>query len=429
MNSLRAIASGVTRRVGWGLADQVLSSLTNFALGLVAARSLAPQGFGAFSLAFSVYTLTIGASRAVNGQPLMVRFSDQPDKWRRATASATGTALVIGTVAGIACLISGQLLAGALSEALVRIGFLMPVLALQDCWRWAFFAGGKGRSAFVNDLVWAATLFPLYGLLVMRSDATIGALTLVWCSTAGIAALVGILQVRILPRPQDSRAWLRAHRDLGPRYFGEFLATGGSVQLGVFVVAGIGGLGLVASIRAAQVLFGPYNVLVLGLGLVRIPEAVRALKISKAHLRKMAAGLSTGLVVAALLMGGLLLILPDASMRFLLGRMAQGATGVLIPVAFMRASTGAIQGAVTAMRALQATKASFWVRIITSPWSIVGGGVGAMTGSAAAAAWGLTIGNAAAAAVWWIACKRALDSYSGAPGNEGQTPPLVHEAG
>jgi hypothetical protein len=39
-------------RLGWGIADQAVSSITNFALGIVVARSLGAADFGASSLAW-----------------------------------------------------------------------------------------------------------------------------------------------------------------------------------------------------------------------------------------------------------------------------------------------------------------------------------------------------------------------------------------
>ena len=57
-----------TRRLGWGLADQALSSVTNFVLGSLVARALPPGEFGAFSIAF-VNTRAFGASRALASEP------------------------------------------------------------------------------------------------------------------------------------------------------------------------------------------------------------------------------------------------------------------------------------------------------------------------------------------------------------------------
>ena len=51
----------VARRMGLGLADQVLSSLTNFALSFSVARSVGPRGLGVFGLAISTYVLSLGA--------------------------------------------------------------------------------------------------------------------------------------------------------------------------------------------------------------------------------------------------------------------------------------------------------------------------------------------------------------------------------
>ncbi|HET7017513.1 MAG TPA: hypothetical protein VFI65_26560, partial [Streptosporangiaceae bacterium] len=43
---------GLGSRFGWGLADQAVSSLTNFAVSLYVARTLGAVQFGAFSLAY-----------------------------------------------------------------------------------------------------------------------------------------------------------------------------------------------------------------------------------------------------------------------------------------------------------------------------------------------------------------------------------------
>lgn len=49
--------------LGWGVGDQALSSLTNFALGLITARTVTAYEFGAFSLAFATFTAGLGLAR------------------------------------------------------------------------------------------------------------------------------------------------------------------------------------------------------------------------------------------------------------------------------------------------------------------------------------------------------------------------------
>ena len=76
---------GVSRRFGWGLADQAVSSLTNFAVSLYVAHSLGLVQFGAFSLAYATYGFALNASRGLATDPLMVRFSGTSVPiWRRA---------------------------------------------------------------------------------------------------------------------------------------------------------------------------------------------------------------------------------------------------------------------------------------------------------------------------------------------------------
>src|SRR3954447_19034939 len=68
---LRGGAGGGVRRLGWGLADQGLSSMTNFALAILVARSVSTSALGAFGLAFTTYTITLGATRALCHEPLI----------------------------------------------------------------------------------------------------------------------------------------------------------------------------------------------------------------------------------------------------------------------------------------------------------------------------------------------------------------------
>ena len=140
------------RRLGWGVADQAVSSLTNFAVSIYVARALGAAQFGAFSLAYVTYSFALNASRGLATDPLMVRFSgtDLPT-WRRAVASCTGTAAVVGLAAGACVLAAAALLDGTAKAAFLALGLTLPGLMLQDSWRYSFFALGRGSQAFLND--------------------------------------------------------------------------------------------------------------------------------------------------------------------------------------------------------------------------------------------------------------------------------------
>ena len=90
------------RRLGWGVVDQAVSSLTNFAVSIYVVHQLGATQFGAFSLAYVTYGFALNASRGLSTDPLMVRFSGVRIKtWRLAVANCTGTALAVGIVTGL----------------------------------------------------------------------------------------------------------------------------------------------------------------------------------------------------------------------------------------------------------------------------------------------------------------------------------------
>ena len=102
------------RRLGWGVADQAVSSLSNAAMSFYIARELGAAQFGAFSLAYVTYSFALNASRGLATDPLLVRFSGTDlVTWRRAITSSTGTAALMGFVTGTCALMAAAVLAGA----------------------------------------------------------------------------------------------------------------------------------------------------------------------------------------------------------------------------------------------------------------------------------------------------------------------------
>ena len=83
--ALRRLLGKRAHRLGWGLVDQAVSSLTNFAVVILAIRTVGSAQFGAFSLAYVTYGFVLSASRGLVTGPLQVRFSDTDlPAWRRA---------------------------------------------------------------------------------------------------------------------------------------------------------------------------------------------------------------------------------------------------------------------------------------------------------------------------------------------------------
>ena len=57
MATVRRLRGDVVRRLGWGVADQAVSSVTNFAVSIYVVRELGAVQFGAFSLAYVTYEI------------------------------------------------------------------------------------------------------------------------------------------------------------------------------------------------------------------------------------------------------------------------------------------------------------------------------------------------------------------------------------
>ena len=348
----RLVSYRVLRRASWGVADQGLSSLTNFALGVFVARSATAAGFGAFTIVFTTFNVTLGLSRALTSEPLVVRCSECSEpEWRRGTAAATGTALAVGVALGLACGLVSWIVGGTLAAPFLALGATLPGLLLQDCWRYAFFANGEGRKAFMNDALCATVLVVVFGALLRSGVASIGLLVLAWGGAATVGAIAGALQSSVVPVPQRGRNWATRHRDLIPRYLGEFVASSGAGQLSVYGVGLTGGLATLGSFRAGYLLFGPLQVLFMGVGLVAVPELVRFLRRSPRHLRLASGGLSVLLAAVALAWGIVVIWTPASVGRAILGSVWSTAHPLAIALTVGWSASGIIAGAAAAVRA------------------------------------------------------------------------------
>jgi O-antigen/teichoic acid export membrane protein len=431
--SLLERARQLAGRVGWGIADQALSSLTNFVVGVSIARSLGIREFGTFSVAFATYLIVLNASRGLATDPLVVRYSGVDSaSWRQAVAKSAGVATAVGLVAGVCCVVVGMLLTGSAGATLLMLGVTLPGLLLQDSWRYAFFSAGRGGHAFANDLVWALSLLPLLMTVAATEHSRVLWFVLAWGGSATFAAVVGGIQARVVPRLSQAASWLVQHRDLGPRYLGENLSHSGALQLRHYGLGLIAGLAAVGSLRAAELLLGPVYVIIMGLGLMAVPEGVRLLHRSRRRLGPFCVVLGSLQAGVALAWGmALLVLLPGDLGVWLLGPSWQPASELLLPVTLSVAGIGFWGGAFTGLRALGAASRSLRAQGLGSALYLVGALGGAAVGDAAGAAWGSAAATAIAAGIWWWQLDRGLREFRtpAEPGARVDTARLPHTSG
>jgi O-antigen/teichoic acid export membrane protein len=391
-------------RLSWGVADQAMSSVSNFAVNIYIARTLGAVQYGAFALAYVTYGFALNASRGLATEPLLVRYSgtDLPT-WRRAVAACTGTAVAVGLTVGACVLAVAALLSGTARLAFFALGLTLPALMLQDSWRYSFFALGRGSQAFLNDTIWTVALFPALVLLRVTGHANVFWLVFAWGAAAGIAAAAGPLQARVVPRFWRTWEWLSRNRDLGPRYFAEGTVNSASLQLRNYGIGLLLGLAALGYVQAASTLMGPFMIIFFGMGLVLLPEAARILRHSPRHLPRFCVLVSAGLALLGLAWGAVLLVaLPRGLGHLMLGSLWRPTYPLVLPstLAIMGAcvSTGAGAG----LHALGAARRSLRAMIYTSALYVIGGLVGAAAGGASGTMWGSAIASwAGALGCWW----------------------------
>lgn len=404
-SSSRRRLGQVTRaagRVGWGFADQAVSSLSNFLLGLLVARAVDTATFGAFTIAYTTYVIVLGVARGAVAQPLIVRYSGSDEAtWRAASGRAGGFAFAIGLVLGTLCLVAGLAIGGGVGGGLVAIGLVLPGLLVQDAWRYALFAHERGKAAFLNDLVWLAVQLPALGLVLWLAHDVAFAALIAWGGAGTLAALIGGRQVGVRLQPEASADWLREHRVLIPRYVAEATASLTSSQLALYGVGALAGLSTLGELRVGQLLIGPILVVFIGLQLVAVPQAVRALSVSVALLRRLCLVVGLAMAAIAAAWGVAVTLLPDEIGHALLKTNWDPGHRIVLLLALGLAASSFSSGALIGLRAFAAATRSLRATVISSSLATVTTVLGAVLFGAAGAAWGILLAHTAVMPLWW----------------------------
>lgn len=118
---------------GWAVTDQALFAGTNFLAGLLLARWLAPEGYGAFSTAYSVFLLLGTLHNALWIDPMMVygsgRFRESYAGYQRVILNYHwrfgAVVLVVFSVAGAGFIFIGQ---AALGRSFLGLALASPLI-------------------------------------------------------------------------------------------------------------------------------------------------------------------------------------------------------------------------------------------------------------------------------------------------------------
>jgi O-antigen/teichoic acid export membrane protein len=160
----------VTPRMAWALLDQAFFSFGNFAVGVLLARWLPAEEYGAFVVAYSVFLLVATVHTAAIADPMVVfgpgRFAGKVGDYFRALL-ATHAGLVIATsiVLCLAGVVSSHIWAGSLGATLIALSAAVPCILSSWLVRRAFYVDGNLHLAALGGFVYLAIAILAMGAL------------------------------------------------------------------------------------------------------------------------------------------------------------------------------------------------------------------------------------------------------------------------
>lgn len=391
------------------LLDQGLSSVTNFALSLVAARELAPTELGAFAVAVATYLIMLGLVRAACGETLLVRHAGAPaGDWPVLTRAVTGLAAAGGCLAAALVAAVGLVIGGRVGPALVVLALTLPGLLVQDAWRYCLLGAGRAGAASALDGVWVVLLVPAFAVPLVADRVSAPSLLLAW-GVAGAASLpLAVLLDRVRPDVVLGWRYLRENSQLIRRYCLESLTGFGAYQVLVYALAAQFGLALAGALRLALTALSPVNVLFQGAYTIATVRSVQLRGQGAGPHQRWSVTVGAALAAVAVLWTGVLLLLPTGVVSVVLGPEWPEVRGVVAVLGLWLVAVGVQSGAATGLHGLVDSRRSLAAQLMSAPALLVL----AWAGAALAGVLGVAVGYVAAGlvsgVVWWSLYRRSL---------------------
>jgi len=191
------------RKGGLALLDQGLFSGANFLVNILLARWLAPEEYGAFAVALSIYYLLLNFHTAVLTEPMMVfgagKYRGQFRKYLGMLLYGHGgLSALIALLLGAAALVMHRLGSEPMAQALAGLAVASPFLLLLWLTRRASYVPMRPQFAVVGS--GGNFIFVLIGIFLLLWQGLLSAFT--GLVILGVAA-VGASVIALMPlRPQ-----------------------------------------------------------------------------------------------------------------------------------------------------------------------------------------------------------------------------------
>jgi O-antigen/teichoic acid export membrane protein len=312
-------ATGASRRSLLTLADQGVSSASNFAVAVVVAHLAGIRGLGVFSVGYAAWLLVASLHRSLITDPMTIERDARSAAARQRIRVGLAAEVVLGTTAACLTAATGAIFLGigaasgasgwsGAGEGLLTVAIFVPFLSVQDFWRWVGFMAGRPGRSLANDCTFAGVQALAFVAIALAPGRPSPGLVIGGWGLGALAGCVyGCWTYRLLPRYSGGIGLLTSRWQLSRWLVGNDLALWGTNQ-GYLLLAGLllGPVEL-GGLKAAQTLVtGPAFVLLQAGGSIGLPEATSALALEgHSGLRRVTRRMSLAAFVA---IGGLALI-------------------------------------------------------------------------------------------------------------------------
>jgi hypothetical protein len=395
------------------LADQCLWSATNFLAVALFAHAADPETFGRFALAFTVIIFVSGLAAALSGEVLAVSRGDalnasgngcaEPSPSQRAErrARAAGATALLAIVCPFGVLaVMAVATDGISTNELIAVA-AAPAAIWAEGMRAMAYAERTPQRAIMISGSWVAGQ-GLATLATWLATGQFDGLTVLvgWFGGAALSAVAGL--VTMTPRIRFSGATVAEWRRRRSFSF-EYLVTAGAMNLTVMLSATMLGLAEAGAMRALQTVYGPLNILMVGVRNVVVPAAAESYRGVRLWL---VANQVTFVLCAGTGVVWLILVSWPALGQLLMGENWPTDAGVVSGFSLVRLATAAMFGALIVFRALDATRLSIRLRSLSCA-ALLFPFVAGLRFGLDTALWAAGSASVAAACLWWWYARRA----------------------
>lgn len=403
----------LTRLLGrgsWAVADQGLFTASNFALNILLARWLAPQDYGAFAVAYAVFSLVGVVHNALLSEPMLIFGADR----YKARLSEYVGFLLYGHV-GFSVLSGGLLLLGglvvgfsgsqALSWALLGLAGTSPFMLFQVLMRQSCYVRFKPQLAATSGALYMILMLP--GAYLLYQAGWLSALTsfglMGLCGLVTGLFLVAILRVSLpslkdetLVQPTLQAHWSYGRWSVGTRAMAWITGSSYFVLLPIW-----GGLEATAALRALMNLIMPVLQVYAALSVLLLPTLVQA---------RGAAGFgrTTRLNFVLFISGSTLYwmvlgLLHRPLIDWIYDGRYTGYAWLIWILALVPIIAGVAEVQSTVLRALERVDLVFWASVVSTVVALtVGLGALFVLGLSGVLVWLLLSWMAAVVTMWWF---------------------------